>query len=96
MIPLTTDELLDEFSEVLVDGEPQVSAGDSYDIDKYVNLLERLGYDADYENLVDDYGFIAQVTINGQNHAVWEGGIRSVHHNVFLIQQPLESFQKDG
>lgn len=90
----TREELLDEFSDVLVDGEPQVSAGERHDIDKYVNLLEHLGYDADYENLVDEYGFIAQVRVNGRDHAIWEGGFRSIHHHVFIIQHPLDSIQE--
>lgn len=87
-----TDELLSEFSDVMTDGEPNVSAGDSYNIDAYVELVKQIGYDIDYHNLVDEYGFIAQVTINEQNHAVWQGGITEINHSVLLIQQPLEEF----
>lgn len=87
-------ELLKEFSEIITDGEPQISPGDSYDLDSYVLLLEQLGYQVSYENLVDDYGFIAQVSINGDKHALWEGGISSINHVVKEVQNPLQEFDK--
>lgn len=87
-------ELLERFSEIIIDGEPQISAGDSYDLDSYVLLLEHLGYQVTYENLVDDYGFIAQVRINGDKHALWEGGISVTNHIVKEVQNPLQEFDK--
>jgi len=88
------NDLTTEFSGVMSDDEPQISAGDHYNIDNYVRLVEQLGYDIDYQNVVDEFGFIAQVTINGENHVVWQGGITDINQSVLSVQRPLEDFEK--
>lgn len=65
------DELVDEFNEVISDGLPRISRADEYLVDEYVLLLQKMGFDVDYENINADQGFIAQVTIDGENHALW-------------------------
>ena len=64
------DDLENEFQDIITDGVPRISRGDEYPLDEYVLLLKEIGYDADYENIYDDSGFIAQVTIDGENHAL--------------------------
>jgi hypothetical protein len=88
------NDLTTEFSGVMSDDEPQISAGDHYNIDNYVRLVEQLGYDIDYQNVVDEFGFIAQVTINGENHVIWQGGITDINQSVLSVQRPLEDFEK--
>jgi hypothetical protein len=90
----SVDELTAEFSKVMEDGKPKISGGDQYDIDKYVRLVEQLGYNIDYQNVVNDYGFIAKVTINGKNHAVWQGGIIALDQSILTVLRPLEAFEK--
>lgn len=89
------DELTTEFSRVMEDGEPKITGGESYNIDDYVQLVNHLGYDIDYQNVVNDYGFIAKVTINGQNHAVWEGGMITSGQSILAVLRPLETFDKE-
>lgn len=90
----THDELVDEFHEVISDGLPRISRGDEYLVDEYVLLLQKMGFDADYENIYDDHGFIAQVTIDGKNHALWQGGITNVEQSVLTVQHPVEDFER--
>lgn len=94
MSPPSYDELLDEFAEVMENGVPVVSVGDSYCVDDYVLLLDEMGYEVELEDLVDDFGFIAQVTINGEDHALWEGGITGVGHRVLKVHKPITMFEK--
>lgn len=88
------DELRTEFQDVITDAVPRVSRGDRYMLDEYVLLLRKLGYDVDYENIYDDNGFLAQVTINGENHAIWQGGIMDIDHSVLVVQKSIGAFEK--
>lgn len=89
------DELLEEFRPVLENGEPIIQCGDCYPIDNYTLLLQHLGYAVEYKNIHSDYGFIAQVRIDGTRHAVWQGGILQTDHSVLAVQQPLSEFEPD-
>lgn len=90
------DKLRTEFQDVITDGVPRVSRGDVYMLDDYVLLLQELGYDVDYENIYDGYGFIAQVTIDGENHALWQGGITGIDHSVLVVQNSIDRFEKSN
>jgi len=53
----------------------EVGLGDWRNIDDYVSELQEAGYDAEYENLWSgSFGFTAELTIDGEVHAVFEGG----------------------
>ena len=88
------DELQSEFQDVITDGVPRISRGDEYMLDEYVLLLQEIGYDVDYENIYDGSGFIAQVNINGENHALWQGGITGIDHSVLVVQKSIDGFEK--
>lgn len=88
------EELRTEFQDVITDGVPHVSRGDAYLVDEYVLLLQKLGYNVDYENIYDGDGFIAQVTINGENHALWQGGITGIDHSVLVVQKSIGRIEK--
>lgn len=92
MTELTLDELTETFRAVMEDGEPKIRAGHCFMIDDYILLLRRIGYNADYENIYSEYGFIAQVRINGIRHALWQGGITKTDHSVLKVQRPLTEF----
>jgi len=92
MTSLTLDELTEKFRTAMEDGEPQIQPGDCFMIDEYIQLLRRLGYNADYENIHSDYGFIAEVRVNGALHALWQGGITQIDHSVLAVQRPLTEF----
>lgn len=91
----TNDELTETFRSAMKDGQPQIQAGDSYPIDDYILLLRNLGYTADYKNIHSEYGFIAQVRINGTRHALWQGGITHSGHSVLEVQRPLTEFDAE-
>ncbi|NIC01031.1 hypothetical protein [Halobacterium sp. R2-5] len=88
------EELIERFRGRLYNGEPRIFQGDVYPIDDYVLLLNNLGYDATYENLYDEYGFLAQVTINEVTHAIWQGGFLRTEQSVLAVQRSLTSFER--
>jgi len=71
----------------------EVSPGDFQDIDEYVEELEDAGLDASYENIVDGFGFVAVLTVEGRQHAVFENSptgqtghlVRSVKTRLYEI-----------
>lgn len=67
-----------------------IRSGDYKNIDEYVNELESAGIkNVDYENIWSgDSGFTAVVTINGQEHAVFEGDMTD--HMVKEVKKDLD------
>ena len=73
---------------------PKIEAGDYQDIDEYMSILEEYGIDADYENIHNDYGFIAELKINGVKHAVFES--TPTGHMVKSVEKPVKEILKTG
>ncbi len=76
----------------------EIEAGEIKPIDDYIEELREAGYDADYENVVNDSaGFVAKVTVNGELHATWEGGmtIPSSGHMVRSVVMPLKKIRQN-
>lgn len=80
-------------------GPRNVKPGDEVDVDDYINMLEEAGFDADYENLVDESsGFVAQVRVRDrstgemEDHAVFD---KSAGHDCMMrsVNRDLSMFE---
>jgi len=73
----------------------EIQPGDFIDIDSYVKKLENEGYDTNYENIITDAtGFVAKLKVNGEQHAVWEGGSAFGGQMVRRVDTPLIEIEK--
>jgi hypothetical protein len=88
------EDLIKRFHGCLDKGEPRISQGDAYLVDDYVLLLNNLGYAATYETLYDEFGFLSQVKINEEKHAIWQGGLIRREQSVLAVQRPLTTFER--
>jgi hypothetical protein len=67
----------------------ELRPGDWKDVDEYTRELRETGYKADYRNLWSGTnGFTAIVTVEGVEHAIFEGSITG--HLVKEVKNPVQ------